>query len=179
MGWLGLFTLCESYLVSVITSIYTPESVLLAAVATVAATLGITFYAMTSKSDFTDFSNSVTGNFSFYEAFGFALFNIIFWVSLVNIFFVRSPFMNLLISWAMGIVYTIYLLVDTQLIMGGKRNSLSLDNYAMGAMIIYTDVIQLFLKILRILGKKKDDWLIFLHNSILWIFWFIEKININ
>jgi FtsH-binding integral membrane protein len=40
---------------------YTPESVLLAAIATVAATLGVTFYAMTTKSDFTSMGNNVTG----------------------------------------------------------------------------------------------------------------------
>lgn len=36
---------------------------LLAGVATLAATLGITFYAMTTKSDFTTIGNSVTGKF--------------------------------------------------------------------------------------------------------------------
>ena len=44
---------------------YTPESVLLAAVATVAATLGITLYAMTTKADFTTMANSVTGIYLF------------------------------------------------------------------------------------------------------------------
>ncbi len=46
---LGLFTLGESYLVSCICSMYTPESVLLAGVATLGVTLGITYYAMTTK----------------------------------------------------------------------------------------------------------------------------------
>ena len=60
---LGVFTLSESYLVSLICSIYTPESVLLAGVATLAATLGITFYAITSKTDFTNLSHYIYGNF--------------------------------------------------------------------------------------------------------------------
>lgn len=59
---LGAFTLAESYLVSCICSIYTPESVMLAAVATAAATFGITFYAMTTKADFTSWMNSFYGN---------------------------------------------------------------------------------------------------------------------
>lgn len=65
MAWLGLFTLCESHLVSVTTSFYTPETVFLCALATVAATLGLTLYAMTTKSDFTSIGNSVTGKFFF------------------------------------------------------------------------------------------------------------------
>jgi FtsH-binding integral membrane protein len=58
-------------------------------------------------------------------------------------------------TFGMGIVYTIYLLIDTQLVLGGKNKSLSLDNYVLGAIIIYVDIIQLFIKILRLLGKKK------------------------
>ena len=47
------------------------------------------------------------------------------------------------------------------MIMGGGKKQLSLDNYAMGAAIIYMDIISLFLKILQILGdKKKKDWMI-------------------
>lgn len=65
--------------------------------------------------------------------------------------------MNIFISVALTVVYTIYLLIDIQLVMGGKRNNLTMDNYVMGAMLIYCDIIRLFLNILRILGKKKDD----------------------
>jgi hypothetical protein len=57
----------------------------------------------------------------------------------------------------MSVVYSIYLLVDTQRMLGGKHQSLSLDDYILGATIIYVDIISLFLKILQILGKKKDD----------------------
>jgi FtsH-binding integral membrane protein len=62
MGWLALFTVCQSYMVSLLTSIYTPESVFLCATATVVATLGLALFAMTTKSDFTSIGNSVTGN---------------------------------------------------------------------------------------------------------------------
>lgn len=46
---MGAFTLCESYLVSYVTMMYTPESVMLSGVATLAATLGLTYHAMTTK----------------------------------------------------------------------------------------------------------------------------------
>jgi hypothetical protein len=41
---------------------YTPESVLLSAVATLSATLGITFYALTTKTDFTNFMQGAYGS---------------------------------------------------------------------------------------------------------------------
>ena len=50
---MGLFTLFESYLVSYVCYMYTPDSVMLAASATLAATVGLTYYAMTTKEDFT------------------------------------------------------------------------------------------------------------------------------
>ena len=62
------------------------------------------------------------------------------------------------IAMVMGVVYAIYLLVDTQLILGRKNKNLSMDNYVLGSIIIYSDIIGLFLKILQIIGKKKDDW---------------------
>lgn len=45
-------------------------------------------------------------------------------------------------------IYSVYILIDTQLVLGGKNKELTLDNYVLGAMILYVDIIQLFLKIL-------------------------------
>ena len=36
-----------------------------------------------------------------------------------------------------------------------KVNTTDLDNYVLGALIIYMDIVSLFLQILKILGKKK------------------------
>lgn len=78
-----------------------------------------------------------------------------FVVSLVNVFFIRSELIVTLIAIVLGAVYSIYLLIDTQLIMGGKNKSLTLDNYVLGSVILYVDIVQLFLQILKVLGDKK------------------------
>lgn len=62
---LGAFTIAESWMVSSICSMYTPESVLLSAVATSAATFGITFFALVTKSDFTKWMSSFYGKIYF------------------------------------------------------------------------------------------------------------------
>jgi len=49
------------------------------------------------------------------------------------------------------IFYGFYLCYDTQLIMGGKENEIDLDDYIIGAIMIYLDVIIIFLKILSLL----------------------------
>ena len=60
---LGIFTLSESYLASSICGYYTPESVFQAAVLTTAATCGLTWYAWTTKNDFTKFAHFFYGSF--------------------------------------------------------------------------------------------------------------------
>ena len=60
-------------------------------------------------------------------------------------------------AFAIACIYCVYILVDTQLILGGKKKELTLDNYVMGAMILYVDIIGLFLKILQLLGDRKKD----------------------
>ena len=53
------------------------------------------------------------------------------------------------------IIYSIYLVIDTQLIMGGKRYQIELDDYILGAIILYTDVVMLFLYLLQLIGGRR------------------------
>lgn len=59
-------------------------------------------------------------------------------------------------AFVIAAIYCGYILVDTQLILGGKNKQLSLDNHILGSVILYVDIIGLFLKILQLLGEKKD-----------------------
>ena len=61
MIMLAIFTFCESYLVSFICSMYEPQSVLLAAVATAGASIGLTAYAIYTKSDFSTYWSQLNG----------------------------------------------------------------------------------------------------------------------
>jgi FtsH-binding integral membrane protein len=58
-------------------------------------------------------------------------------------------------AFVIAAIYCVYILVDTQLILGGKNKELTLDNHILGAVILYVDIIGLFLKILKQLGYKK------------------------
>lgn len=78
-------------------------------------------------------------------------------MSLVNLFFLRSNLISTGVACLLAVVYSVYLLIDTQLVLGGRHHQLSMDDYILGATIIYVDIISLFLKILRVLGKKKND----------------------
>lgn len=151
---LCIFTLAESYLVSYICTIYTPESVLNAAVATLGATLGLTIYAMKTKTDFSDMYSKCYGNCINNLGFFWAFFCVSTFIIILNVFFIRSDSLSILIAIVFSGIYSLYLIIDTQLIMGGRKNQLTLDNYIFGAVLLYIDIIQLFLNLLRILGNR-------------------------
>lgn len=78
-------------------------------------------------------------------------------MSLINFLFLRSGLVSTGIAALFAVIYSVYLLIDTQKVLGGRHKQLQLDDYILGATIIYVDIISLFLKLLRLLGKKKND----------------------
>ena len=81
---------------------------------------------------------------------------IIVWIVFLNLFFLTGSSLLLSVYCTIfAVIYSIYILIDTQLIMGGKRYELSLDNYVFGAVMLYVDIIELFLKLLRLLGERR------------------------
>jgi len=57
-------------------------------------------------------------------------------------------------------VISLYLIYDTQLICGGKHgraNQISMDDYIFAAIMLYLDILILFLEILKLLGKIGGD----------------------
>ena len=49
-----------------------------------------------------------------------------------------------------------FLAVDTQLLLGNKQLSLSPEEYVFAALNLYTDIINIFLYILTIIGRAKE-----------------------
>lgn len=46
------------------------------------------------------------------------------------------------------------MIVDTQMVLGKGQYSLSVDDYVVGALIIYLDIMMLFLELLSIFGDR-------------------------
>ena len=140
---LGVFTSCVSYLVGCSCALVSDKMIVLEAAAlTGAMTLAITVYAITTKTDFT-----VCGPVLFIMGFIFAMAGILF-------SFTRS---NNVIFAAIGVfLFSFYLLVDTQMIIGGSNRSYKIDedSYILASVALYLDIINIFLYILRILNSK-------------------------
>jgi FtsH-binding integral membrane protein len=142
---LSLFTLCEGYVVSAICAGTKPEIVIMAAVMTCAVTIALTIYAFTTKTDFT-----LSGGLLFVASTVMLLLGLF-------IMFTHNKVIYIIYSCAGVILYSIYLIYDTQLIVGDKELSIGIDEYIYGALMLYVDIINLFLHILRLLKQVSDS----------------------
>ena len=105
--------------------------------------LGLSLYACFTKRDMT-----MMGGF----LLSFSL--ILLFLGIIGIFF-RSYFYQMLLDSLGVLLMSLYLIYDTQLVVGQKKEFIKLDLYILGAMMIYLDIVTLFLKILRLFGTKK------------------------
>jgi FtsH-binding integral membrane protein len=121
--------------------------VVAAAGITAAMVLGLTAYAFYTKTDFTFW-----GGFLWMALFSFAFMGMF-----MGIFSYHSYvyYNGMYIFYcAIGVViFGMYLIHDTQVIMGGKRGELGIDDYILGAMLLYIDIIRIFMYVLQILQR--------------------------
>lgn len=54
------------------------------------------------------------------------------------------------------VLFGIYLIIDTQMILGGRRMQLTIDEYVAAAMLLYIDIVQIFLYILNLLNRNRN-----------------------
>lgn len=104
--------------------------------------LGLTLYAIFTRTDFTIMWGIIIVIFVAMLMLG--IFSIFVW----------SPFLHNLYCSLGVIVFGIYLVIDTQMVVGGKRLQLSMDDYVVGALILYIDIIQIFLYMLELFGRR-------------------------
>ena len=137
---LGIFTVCMSYLASFTTVQFEPELVLAAGGLTAAMVFGLTIYAIQTKDDFTNL-----GAFMFVLSFSL-LFACIFFL------FIRSHFLYIVLTALVVVLLGMFIIYDTQLIFSGHSHQFTIDDYVFAAMVLYIDIIRLFLEVLKLLG---------------------------
>jgi len=135
------FTGAESYIVAFFCTVSQGKIVLMAALMTLGIVFALTLYAMTTKEDFT--------------LQGGALYIIGMAVLLMVVFnfLFQSDILSIIISAVSAVLFGLYLVYDTQLIIGGKNAELDLDDYILGALMLYSDIIGLFLQLLSLLNR--------------------------
>lgn len=141
---LGGFTLIEGILVGFTCAHYTADSVLFACLATAILVGGLSAYAMYTKTDFTGI-----GVYLFAACFALLGFGFL-------AMFTEYPFLHQVYCCCGILLFSVYLIYDTQLIMGRGELALGVDDYVFASLMLYTDIISLFLDILRLTGDKDD-----------------------
>lgn len=140
--FLSGFTLLEAYAISVVTSFYESRIVLQALILTLGLFVGLTLFACQTKYDFTNWMPYLFGALWFLILFGF-----------VAMFVPHSSTLELVYGGLGALIFSGYILVDTQLIMRHYH----VEEEIAASISLYLDVLNLFLSILRILNSQNNN----------------------
>ncbi|XP_046968526.1 protein lifeguard 1-like isoform X1 [Vanessa cardui] len=143
--FLGIFTVAESFLLGVTSSMYASDAVMMAVGLTAAVCLALTLFAFQTKWDFT-----VMGGALLCATVVLLIFGIV-------AIFVPGKTMTLIYASLGALIFSLYLIYDTQLMMGGKHKfTISPEEYVFAALNLYLDIINIFIYILTIIGAARD-----------------------
>jgi len=124
---------------------YQTTSILVAAGMTGVITGSLVAFASQTKYDFTGF-----GPYLFVALIGLTLFGFV-------LMFIPGETAHKIYAGCGAILFSFYIVYDTQLIVGGKnrKHEFSIDDYVFAALNLYLDIINLFLKLLELLGERR------------------------
>uniref|UniRef100_A0A1A7X4F2 Glutamate receptor, ionotropic, N-methyl D-aspartate-associated protein 1 (Glutamate binding) n=1 Tax=Iconisemion striatum TaxID=60296 RepID=A0A1A7X4F2_9TELE len=140
---LSILTLSMSYMVGVIASFHRTDSVIMAVGITAVVCFTVIIFSMQTKYDFT----------SCYGVL-FVCLIVLFIFSILCIIF-QNMILNIVYAGLGALLFTVFLAVDTQQLLGNKELSLSPEEYVFAALNLYTDIINIFLYILAIIGRAR------------------------
>ena len=140
---LGMYTITYSYVIAAIIPLYRAEAAVYAAVATFLMFIGLTAYACLTKNDMTKMGGLLS-----------TVCMMVFCFILFQFIIGYNKILHLVFVIVIILITSMWIIHDTQLIVGGKhhRYQLELDDYVIGAMIIYSDIMTIFLYILQLFG---------------------------
>lgn len=133
------FTACESYMLGAVSSLYTTSSVLQALIITAAVTFGLTLYTFRSKRDFSRLGSGL-----------FAALMVFLVAGLLRFMFPYSAVVETVYAAIGALIFCGFIVYDTSIIL----TKLGTDEYILGAITLYLDIINLFLMILQLFGRR-------------------------
>lgn len=106
--------------------------------------IALTLFAFQTKWDFTVMGGGL-----------FVAVIVLMIVGIIAMFLPKNSVIHLIYAGCGAILFSLYLIYDTQLMMGGKHKySISPEEYIFGALNLYMDIINIFLFILQIIGNR-------------------------
>ncbi|XP_028730440.1 protein lifeguard 2 isoform X1 [Peromyscus leucopus] len=145
---LAIFTLSMAYLTGMLSSYYNTTSVLMCLGITALVCLSVTIFSFQTKFDFTSCQGVL-----------FVMLMTLFFSGLllaILLPFQYVPWLHAIYAVLGACVFTLFLALDTQLLMGNRRHSLSPEEYIFGALNIYLDIIYIFTFLLQLFGTSRE-----------------------
>lgn len=106
--------------------------------------LALTVYAFTTETDFTMFGGML-----------FAATAVLF-VAGIFMMFTHNNTAHIIYSCIAVILFSVYIIYDTQLLLDSSEHSYSVDDYIIATLQLYIDIINLFLNLLSILSRVNE-----------------------
>ncbi|XP_055078925.1 protein lifeguard 2-like [Periophthalmus magnuspinnatus] len=147
--FLAIFTISLSYMTGMLSSFYNTKSVVLCLGITAAVCLLVTLCSFQTKFDITS-----------YQGVLFVFCMVMFISGLVMALvlpFNYVPWLDVTYAVLGAILFTLFLMFDTQLLMGNKQYTMSPEEYVFATLNIYMDIIYIFSFFLQIFGTKHDQ----------------------
>uniref|UniRef100_A0A3P9IX34 Transmembrane BAX inhibitor motif containing 1b n=1 Tax=Oryzias latipes TaxID=8090 RepID=A0A3P9IX34_ORYLA len=145
---LGIFTLALSYMAGTISSYYETKAVLIAMGITVVVCVAVTVFCFQTKVDLTSCSGLL--------CIAGVLLMIIGIVTAVVLSFQYVHWLHMLYAAIGAVVYTLFLVYNTQLLIGNRELAISPEEYVFGALSLYVDIVHIFLFILQVSGSATE-----------------------
>ncbi|XP_059199027.1 protein lifeguard 3-like [Centropristis striata] len=145
---LGVFTLALSYMTGTISSYYETKAVFIAMGITALVCIAVTIFCFQTKVDFTS-----CGGFLCIASVVLMIIGI---VTAVVLSFQYVPWLHMLYAAIGAILYTLFLVYNTQLLIGNRELAISPEEYIYAALSLYIDVVHIFLFILQVSGAATE-----------------------
>ncbi|KAF7696138.1 protein lifeguard 2-like [Silurus meridionalis] len=144
---LAIFTLSLSYMTGMLSSYYNTTSVMMCLGITVLVCFSVSVFSFQTKIDMTSCQGVMLIICTSFFICGILLALII---PLGCV-----PWMHAVFAVLGAIMFSMFLAIDTQLLMGKKRESISPEDYIYATLNIYLDIVYIFSFILQIFGKNR------------------------
>ncbi|KAH8355184.1 hypothetical protein KR093_007856, partial [Drosophila rubida] len=143
--FLFLFTLAEAFLLGMVAGQYEADEVMMAVGITAAVSLGLTLFALQTKYDFTMCGGVLVACLVVFVIFG------------IIAIFIPGKIIGLVYASLGALLFSVYLVYDTQLMMGGNHKyAISPEEYVFAALNLYLDIVNIFMYILSIIGLSRS-----------------------
>ncbi|CAI2354821.1 unnamed protein product [Caenorhabditis sp. 36 PRJEB53466] len=142
----AIFTFATATMTMVISAHHDANVVLLALAICIGCTLAIVVFASQTKFDLTAHMGYVMIASVCFMMFGL--------VAIISAYFFKIKFMIMLYALGGSLIMMMYLFLDVQMMMGGRKYEISPEDYIYAAVQIFIDIVQLFWYLLTLFGSS-------------------------